>query len=87
MRKHTRIVGILAALLAVYAAAGMCRTAASISKEGKRAETLTQACQSTADEIAALKREMDACPETVRRLAWRQLGMVSPGDVVFFDGG
>lgn len=87
MTKHTKIVGVLAAFLAVYAAAGMCRTAASISREGKRAEALRQACQETADEIAALKRELTAPDETVWELAWRQFGMVLPGDVVFFDGG
>lgn len=87
--KPTKIARLLAALLAVYAAAGMCRTAAALSAEGRRAAELSQACQDNAGEIAALKRDLDLSdsPEAVRQQAWRQLGMVSPDDVVFFDGG
>lgn len=89
MKPHTKIARLLAALLAVYAAAGMCRMAAALSAEGKRAAELSQVCQDNAGEIAALKQALgrSASPEAVRQQAWRQLGMVSPGDVVFFDGG
>lgn len=89
MKLHINPVRPLAVLLAVYAAAGMCRTAAALSEEKKRAEALSQTCRDTAAEIAALQTalETSASPEAVRQQAWHQLGMVSPDDIVFFDGG
>lgn len=88
-RKKSPAVRIVAALLALYAAAGMCASAAALSKAAKQLQTLRQSLLETASEIDAVQRELEAQPdaEAVRRQAFRKLSMAGPEDIVFFDGG
>lgn len=88
-RKKSPAVRILAALLALYAAAGMCASAAALAKTAKQLQTLRQSLLETASEIDAVQRELEARPdaEAVRRQAFRKLSMAGPEDIVFFDGG
>lgn len=85
MKPSIRIYRLLALLLAVYAAAGMCRAAAALAEEDRRAGALAQALSETETEIARLRTPMS--DEALRRFAWKTWGLVSPEDVVFFDGG
>ena len=55
MKPSIRIYRLLALLLAVYAAAGMCRAAAALAEEDRRAGALALALSETEAEIA-LKR-------------------------------
>jgi cell division protein FtsB len=83
------IVRVLSVLLVLSVTVEMCRTAAAISQEGRHVQALQASCQDAANEIAALNQALHvtASPQGLWQAAWRQLGMVSPGDIVFFDGG
>ena len=85
MKRHTYRNRLLAALLAVYAAVGMCRTATALMEENRRAEVLRRNCQELTAKISACKDSAESAPLRVQ--AWRQFGMVSPEDTVFFDAG
>lgn len=92
MERNPRInpaVRILLGLLAVYAAAGMCISAAALIKTTRQLRELDQSLQETACEIQEVRQalEADESSETVRQQAFRNLSMVFPEDVVFFDGG
>lgn len=88
-RNMSPVVRILAALLALYAVAGMCASAAALAKTTRQLQELQKSLQETACEIDAARQALAECdqPEYIRRQAFRELSMVSPGDVVFFDGG
>ena len=85
MKRPIRIRRLSALLLAVYAAAGLCRTAAALAEENRRGESLGLALSEAEAEIARLQTPMTT--EELRVLAWRSWGWVAAGDVVFFDGG
>lgn len=85
MKPSIRIYRLLALLLAVYAAAGMCRTGAALAEAGRRSEALALALSETEAEIQRLQTPMS--DEALRRLAWKTWALVSPEDVVFYDGG
>lgn len=87
--KKSPTVRILAALLALYAVAGMCASTAALAKTAKELQELQKSLQETACEIDAARGALAQCdqPEYIRRQAFRRLSMVSPGDIVFFDGG
>ena len=85
MKRSVRLFRLFALLLAVYAAAGLCRTAAALAEEDRRGASLGLALSETEAEIARLQTPMTQ--EELRVLAWQSWGWVAPGDVVFFDGG
>ena len=89
MNRKKTVVRILALLLGLYAAAGMCATAAALKKTAKQLRELNRGAEAIACEIEEVRQalEADVSEQTVRREAFRRFGMVGPEDVVFFDGG
>lgn len=85
MKLPIRICRLLALLLAVYAAAGMCRTGAALAEADRHSEALSLALSETEAELRRLRTPMS--DEALRRLAWKRWALVSPEDVVFYDGG
>lgn len=87
--KGNPVVRILTGLLAVYAAAGMCISAAALIKTTRQLRELDQSMQETACEIQEVRYalEADESSESIRQQAFRSLSMVYPEDIVFFDGG
>lgn len=75
----------MALLLAVYAAAGMCRVAVALDQEQQRCTELSQALAETEAELQRLRTPLS--DEALRQYAWKTWALVSPEDVVFFDGG
>ena len=88
-RKRSPVVRLLSALLALYAVAGMGASAAALAKTTRQLQELQESLQETASEIDAARQALAECgqPEYIRRQAFRTLSMVSPEDIVFFDGG
>lgn len=87
MTVRTLLLRTLALLLVLYAAGTMCRTAADLTAELRRQETLKAACEETRFAVERAEAEILTTPEEIRLRAWRVYGLVSPEDVVFFDEG
>lgn len=81
------ILRILAAALGAYLAVSLGRLSVDLTEQARRLSELRDSCQETTDAISALEDELSLTDEALRTLAWRQWGLVSPKDVVFFDGG
>ena len=78
---------IFAAALGLYLALGMSRVSADLLEAVRQAESLKASCRQTQEEIAALRSTLELTDQEVCALAYARWGLVSPGDVVFFDGG
>lgn len=86
MREHAVILRIVAVALLLYAMAGW------VSVHG-RLRSVQQLQQQLAGELTALRAEQDALAQQIldfgtaselRRLAWERLGMVLPGETVYY---
>lgn len=89
MKRKESAVRILAALLGLYAAAGMCASAAALGKTGRQLRELSKSTEELEREIREVRQALqeDKSDEAVRQRAFRSEGMVFPEDIVFFDGG
>lgn len=78
---------ILAIAMGLYLAWGMSRTAMDLGQASEEAGRLQEACAQTEAEILSLEAERTMSEADLHQWAFRQNGMVSREDVVFFDGG
>lgn len=79
---------LLVILLAVAIAWQLGTLAASLTFQVQTAQALDQAIAEAQADVAVLEAQIDAAshPASVGNLL-RRLGYISPGDLVFFDGG
>jgi cell division protein FtsB len=82
------VIKLLSALLSIYAAWSLGNLAYTLSVLGQQIQALDEAIDQTEDEISQQMHELSAMQDdqSFSQLA-RQLGFISKGDLVFFDGG
>ena len=76
----------LAAVLGIYLALSLGRTAGELMIETRRAESMKTGLARVTARISALENVRAMTDEDVRQWA-RSRGLVAPEDIVFFDGG
>ena len=78
------VLGLLAYILVAYA-----RTQIRIGEAEEQKSTLQAEVRTMSVSNAALEYEIEHCqdPETIEKVAREKLGLVLPGEIVFYDMG
>ena len=83
------VMGLLMLALIVYAATSLSRMNARIAEAELAKDALADEALALAVSNAALEYEIEHCkdPETIEKVAREKLGLVLPGEIVFYDMG
>ena len=78
---------LLAAMLGLYLSFGMCQAATGLAEASAQGAALRAERDTVAAEIQRLRQSVPRSEEELRQWAFCHHGLVSPGDIVFLDGG